>query len=769
MRAIVMAGGEGTRLRPLTEGRPKPMVELLGKSVLQRTVEHLKKYGFTDICFTLRYLPETIRDAFGDGEELGVRIEHRVEQEPLGTAGSVRACRDFIGEEDVLIISGDAVCDFDLRRILDFHREKGAEATIALYEHPEPTAFGLVLTDRDGRVTGFSEKPAWDKVLTDRVNTGIYVLTPAAVDLIPEGREYDFGKELFPRLLREGRGLWAVPASGYWCDIGSPEAYLCCCMDLIEGKADIDLGAPEVSPGVWAHVPLAGVRVTPPVYVGEDCRVAPGASLGPEAVLSRGTTVERGSRVVRSVVNGASVGVNCDLEGAIIGRDAALESGAGVGSGCVVGDRARVAAGAVLSPGVRLWTDREAPAGRVLQKSVTAATPRERPAFSDDLHIRSALRGSMTPEAAMSLGWALGKDSRVGTAHSGGEGARLLSDAVACGVTASGGECCRLDCDFEAQLAGSMDVFALGAAVFVREEGSAVTLTVLGPHGLPLPSGKRRALESALASGAAVTAERVGTVTVITGAARSYVSGIIDEVKSLSGPLLRPAGAAVTGSGAENRALRCVLAGLGLEIGEAGEGVPSFDVLPGGFSLEVRDERGRKTDPAHALALAALAAMRLGVSTLAIPENLPAAAERLAARYGCKLTAAREGDVCRQRYLRDAILGAALIAAAMSRDNAQLARLRDDLPPFEAAERRVEVSCSRARAMELLAGARAEFAADLTAGLRLTEGRGTLRVSPTFDGKNLLLRAEGANREDAASLLDEYERVAREAAEGKFL
>lgn len=766
MRAIVMAGGEGTRLRPLTEGRPKPMVELLGKSVLRRTVEHLKKYGITDICFTLRYLPGVIMDEFGDGGELGVNIEHRVEKEPLGTAGSVRACLDFTKGEDVLIISGDAVCDFDLRSIIRFHREKGAEATIALYEHPEPTAFGLVLTDRDGRVTGFSEKPTWDRVLTDRVNTGIYVLSRGVLELIPESAEYDFGRDLFPRLLREGRGLWAVPAKGYWCDIGSPEAYLRCCMDLLEGRADIDLAAPELSPGVRSWLPLQDVRVTPPVYVGKDCAVSPGAVIGPGAVLGDGTTVGPGSRIVHSAVNGASVGAKCAVDGAVIGRGAALENASEVGPGCVVGDRARVAAGAVLMPGVRLWSEREAPAGRVLRTSVTAEAPRERLAFSDSRSIRAPLGGAMTPESAMELGRFLGKGGRVGTSHHGGEGARLLSDAVACGVSASGGECSRLDCDFEAQLAGSMDVFALNFAVFVREEGRELTLTVLGEHGLPLPPDKRRRLEAALSAGEAAVAERVGPVTPITGAARAYISGVIEDVHALTGALRMRGSAAVTGTGAENRALRCVLAGLGLEIREKGPDVPSFNVLTGGFELNLKDERGRNIDSLHALALAAQAAMRLGLPALAVSERLPAAVTRLSARYGCALSKAQDETMLRQRYLSDAVLGAALIAAASSGSGASVSRLFDDLPPFETAERRVRTDCSRARAMELLSVSRAEFAADITSGLRLSDRRGTLRVAPDFDGKSLLLRAESATREDASSLLDEYERAAREALKG---
>ncbi len=761
MKAIVMAGGEGTRLRPLTEGRPKPMTEMLGKPVLGRTVELLKKYGVTNICFTLRYLPEMIKDEFGDGAKLGVTIEHRVEKSPLGTAGSVRACRDFTGDEDVLIISGDGVCDFDLGALFAFHREHKAEATIAIYEQTEPTSFGLVIADGDGRVRAFSEKPSWENVTTSMVNTGVYVLSPAAVDMIPEGREYDFGKDLFPRLLREGRGLWAYEATGYWRDIGSPEAYRQCCMDLISGKTGIDLDARELSPGVWSQIELRGVKLRPPVYVGEGCVVSPGAELGPGAVISRGSKIGPGAVITDSVINGADVRADCRIEGAIVGRDAVVENDARILTGAVIGDGAVIGAGSLVEPGVRIWSKRKTAPGRKISVSMTDASPDIGPEFIKDHILRAAPKRALTPETAVAIGAVLGKLGRTGIAHTGGETARLIADAIACGVTSSGGEACVPDCDFEAELSFAGRVFSFAAGAFVRETGEELTVTFFGSSGVAAGTELRRKLRPALFGERPAMEEKTGTVSRITGTPRVYISGIEDEIRAIySGA--RRVKISVRGTGAENRAVRCVLAGLDHEV-TSGKGLPAFTAGVGGFDLVCRDERGRELDSTKTALLAALSAMRLGVDTIAAPAWLPHAAEKLGTRYGCKLLPAESGEGAelykRQRFLYDAAAASAVIAAAMAKDGAEMTRLIDDLPPFAKEKRRVEIA-SGARAMREMARS-AEFAAELTGGLRFKTGLGWAMVAPDFEGKSLILRAEAEDKTRAAELTRELERRVR--------
>ena len=242
MKAVIMAGGEGKRLKPVSGRTPKPMVKLLGKPMMEHIIELLRYNGFCDICCALKYRAGDIIGHFGDGRDFGVNLSYSIESEPLGTAGAVKNCRDFYGKEDFLVISGDAACDFNLRELMHAHTESRASATIALHRDSEPLEYGLAVTDENNLIKAFIEKPSWSRVVTDLVNTGIYVLSPAVMENVPAGQAYDFGNDLFPKLLKNGDKLLGLPLEGYWCDVGNPLSYYKCCVDALEGKLKIRPG-----------------------------------------------------------------------------------------------------------------------------------------------------------------------------------------------------------------------------------------------------------------------------------------------------------------------------------------------------------------------------------------------------------------------------------------------------------------------------------------------------------------------------------------------
>ena len=253
MKAVIMAGGEGTRLKAVTGDMPKPMVPLLGRPMLEHIINLLKKHGFTDICAALRYRAGDIESYFGDGSRFGVRIRYRVEHEALGTAGGVKNCAGFYGGDDFLVISGDAACSFDLMGLYRRHQQADAAVTIALYPNAEPLQYGLVLQDRQGFVQHFIEKPDWEHVVTDLVNTGVYIVSPRAMAYVPDDQPFDFAKDLFPLLLAAHEPILGVPMDGYWCDVGTPLSYYRCCVDALEGRLLLNLpeqfrpgSAPEV-------------------------------------------------------------------------------------------------------------------------------------------------------------------------------------------------------------------------------------------------------------------------------------------------------------------------------------------------------------------------------------------------------------------------------------------------------------------------------------------------------------------------------------------
>lgn len=236
-----MAGGEGTRLKPVSGDTPKPLVPFCGRPVMEHIVRLLRKNGITDICAALKYRPEEIENYFAGGENFGVKMQYRIETEALGTAGGVKNCEDFYGKDDFLVISGDAICDFDLRSLIDAHEKHSPAVSIALYPHSEPLRYGLALCDGESCVRSFIEKPDWAHVVTNLVNTGIYIISPRAMELVPKGKSFDFAKDLFPALLEKDELIYGFPCDGYWCDIGTPKSYYQCCADALDGKLSIDL------------------------------------------------------------------------------------------------------------------------------------------------------------------------------------------------------------------------------------------------------------------------------------------------------------------------------------------------------------------------------------------------------------------------------------------------------------------------------------------------------------------------------------------------
>ena len=237
MKAVILSGGQGKRLQSVTGGLiPKPMAPVGGKPVLEYTLERLAAAGVRQVCCTLCCLGEVIEEHFGNGQKWGVELSYHREEKALGTAGAVRSCLDFLGDESFLVLSGDALFDFDLRRLMDFHLEGDAAVSMALYSHPSPLSYGLALTDGVGRIRCFLEKPDWSHVVTDLVNTGIYAMEPRVLREIPPDTPADFSRELFPALLRRGEILRGLPMEGYWRDIGEPESYYQANLDVVQGR-----------------------------------------------------------------------------------------------------------------------------------------------------------------------------------------------------------------------------------------------------------------------------------------------------------------------------------------------------------------------------------------------------------------------------------------------------------------------------------------------------------------------------------------------------
>ncbi|HLN62198.1 MAG TPA: NDP-sugar synthase, partial [Symbiobacteriaceae bacterium] len=350
MKAVIMAGGEGSRLRPLTCDRPKPLVPVCNRPVLAYILDLLAQHGFQEVFLTLGYMPAAISSYFGD-EYAGIRLHYVVEEAPLGTAGGVAMLREHL-DDTFVVVSGDALTDVDLSALVAFHKERRALATLAMTRVESPLEYGVVMTDRNGRIRRFLEKPGWGEVFSDTVNTGIYVLEPSVLTGVPAGRQYDFSKDLFPSLLAMDAPLYGVVADGYWCDIGDSGAYLQANLDLLAGRLRFSPPGRQVVPGVWVagEVPH-GLLIDGPALIGEGCRLSAGTRLEAGAVLGPATVSEPGAVLRRSVTwSGVRIGADSTLVGAVVCEGALLGAGSGIFEGAVVGPGCHVGERAAVSP-----------------------------------------------------------------------------------------------------------------------------------------------------------------------------------------------------------------------------------------------------------------------------------------------------------------------------------------------------------------------------------------------------------------------------------
>ncbi|MEX2212024.1 MAG: sugar phosphate nucleotidyltransferase [Gaiellaceae bacterium] len=444
MKAVVMAGGEGTRLRPLTSNQPKPMVPIVGKPCMEHILELLKEHGFEDVVVTVAFLAQAIRSYFGGGETLGLKIEYSVEESPLGTAGSVRLASGAL-KDTSLVISGDALCDIDLSQLVAVHREKGAAVTIGLKSVENPLEFGIVVTDEDGRVERFLEKPSWGQVFSDTINTGIYVLEPEVLQHVPDDRPFDFSKELFPLLLEMGRPIYGHVCEGYWQDIGNLDQYRQANFDALDERVKLNIPGIRLRGNVWLG---EGVEVEDldvvegPALLGSNCRITSDATVGPYSVLGPSVTLRERARTARSVIDASThIGRSSLIEGAVLGRNCDVRAHVRIHEGVAVGDNVTIGAESVIMPGVRIYPYKEVESGTHVHESVIWESRGSSRLFGRD-GVSGLVNVDLTPEVAVrlasALGTALKRGSRVVASREAPSACRMVKRAVITGLTATG-------------------------------------------------------------------------------------------------------------------------------------------------------------------------------------------------------------------------------------------------------------------------------------------------------------------------------------------
>ncbi|MDI6630922.1 MAG: mannose-1-phosphate guanyltransferase [Bacillota bacterium] len=806
MKAIIMAGGEGSRLRPLTCNRPKPMVPVVNRPIMAYCVDLLKKYGITEIGVTLRYLPDAIQEYFRDGSDFGVRLRYFIEESPLGTAGSVKNAASFL-DRTFVVVSGDALTDVELSEAVAFHRKQGALATIVLTRVKCPLEYGVVITGESGRIRRFLEKPGWGEVFSDTVNTGIYILEPEVLDYFAANQEFDFSKDLFPLLLRENKPLYGVVLDGYWCDVGGLEVYLQAQQDVLSRKVRVTLPGREVAPGIWVEDGAAvdpTARLEGPLAVGAGVRVGPGANLGAFTVLGAGCIIQSGASIKRSVLwDHCFVGRGAALRGAVLGNNVQVQANAGVYEGAVVGDHSVIRERGLLKPCVKLWPYKFVDMGATVHESLIWGNGLRRHLFGSE-GVSGLANVEITPEFAARLGGCfgavLGKGAAVGLSSDAYPASAMIKTALAAGLQSVGVAVK----DFGT---GTTPMHRFAVRAFGCQGGAHVKFSTQDPdklrivftdaEGGDISRGAERKVEQVYyrEDFPRETAAGIRPPEYVPGVPETYLNHICshaaERFKTSGLRLVLLYEEANLGRFLAALAQRTGITFLKLGAGESRNRPRRWqdyqEMLPavsetvvelgadGGAALDASadhlvliDERGRIIQDDLFTAILALVALKQRGGPVVVPVTAPRAIDALAARYRAEVvrTKAARRDLWKRALMAeafemllhfDALAALVRIFSFVTEQGMGLGDLVDEVPAFFLAHREVPVSWeAKGRVIRELIEEKPQQQLELIDGVKVFHPDGWALILPDPEEPVCRVFSEGASMEIAESLTEFY-------------
>jgi mannose-1-phosphate guanylyltransferase / phosphomannomutase len=448
MKAVVLAGGFGTRIKPLTYSIPKPMLPLAGKPILEHVVNLLKNHGITDIVFLLYFQPEAIKNYFGDGSGFGVKVNYTIPSEDYGTAGAVKFASEHLrGDEPFLVISGDLLTDVDLKSFVEFHKNKKSMVTIGLTSVKDPLQFGIVITDSDGKVVKFLEKPGWGEVFSDSINAGIYAMDPAVLDSIPGRQAFDFSHDLFPRLLGEGKPLFGFLLRGYWRDVGDATSYWEANMDILAGRLRVKGSGKRldiVGKDIWLgdNVDIApDAELEGTVIIGEGVKIGEKTRIK-DSIIGDHSVIHRGAKILKSILwKDTHIDENPEIEGSVICSNVRIGKEVKIEPGVVVSENCSIGQGAVLKEGVKIWPSKEVEPGAIVSSNLIWGERWKRSLFEES-KVTGLSNFELTPEFAAKLGAAfasfLPRGSSVLVGRDTHKAPRMIKRAFVAGVLSAG-------------------------------------------------------------------------------------------------------------------------------------------------------------------------------------------------------------------------------------------------------------------------------------------------------------------------------------------
>ncbi len=769
MKAVIMAGGEGRRLRPLTCDVPKPMARLCGRPILEYILDLLLRHGVSEASVTLKYLPESVIEHFEQGEYHTLKLNFVEEDKPLGTAGSVKnAASDFT--ETFLVISGDAMCDYDLSAALQFHREKGADATMLVAKVEDPREYGLVNMDEQGYVTGFLEKPGWGQAVCNTANTGIYILNPDCLAIIPDQKEYDFAKHLFPQMLKQGKKLLAYCAKGYWCDIGDLDAYLTCQRDMLSGKIICNMPA-QIAQGIYVKkgIPQGNFSINPPVYIGEEVDIDAGAIIGPHTVIDDGCCIGKDAKVHSSILlQNAFAGDRASVTGAILCQGASMKRGSTLFEGAAAGSNAIIGKGATVNGGVLIWPGKQIAENAVASTNVKYGTLKRQ--LFEDNGVYGDMGIELTPEICARLGAAIGSipnGKRVGIACRGVSDARVIKMAMLAGLISTGshvwdfGEC------FESQLSFYTAFCALGLGIYIGG-GANSQIQIYGEGGLPLQRFVEREIENRFAKGEFVRARREGYQD--SADMRSISTIYQQELQRYSDGNLEGITVQIKSSNSDiSDLLEDTLIRMGCLLGNA----TTYHIARSGVQVSIYHPQIGYVSWDKVLCICCLDEFRKG-NDVALPMESPEIFNELAKGLGRNIlrylsnpadysdAPARKLAV-KQPWVRDGLFLTIKLLSIMKTRNQDIPELLREIPDYAVTNRVFTLDLQPSMLAELLSDS-AQETQGAEEGIKIRRNNGNLFVNPNRSGAQIRVRAEATDMETAAELCADIKKILQKAS-----
>ena len=813
MKAVIMAGGEGSRLRPLTCDRPKPMVPVMNRPLMEYSVELLQQHGFREIAVTLQYLPDQIKDHFGSGSRFGVNLHYFVEGEPLGTAGSVKNAAAML-DQTFVVISGDALTDFNLTEAVEFHRARGAAATLVLKSVENPLEYGVVMIEPDGRINRFLEKPGWGEVFSDTANTGIYILEPEVLSLIESGRMFDFSKDLFPRLLEMKEPLFGCVLKGFWCDVGDLGEYLRAHREILAGRVEVQLRGRERRKGIWLEEGVSidsRVQLSGPLYLGAGCHIESGARLGEGTVLGPRTRIAERASVKRGLTwEGTYIGRDAALRGGILGSAVQLGDRAAVYEEAVVGNGTLIEEGAVIKPGVKVWPAKVIESGVTLQESLIWGTSVSRTLFGRH-GIQGEINREITPEMVVRLGAVCGSllQGPVLVSSDADKPSVTLQKALVAGLLSSGAAV--LDAgELLIPMARRATTYLKGSGgihiAYSSGDKQEIRLSFFDADGLPLSRNMERKIEQLYyredfprASGSALgeilrlpdmaeiyRAELLQNISfsklnraglrVVLGNPTSYLRRfLIPLLQELSCTVITVNTA--PGNGSAGRAGEPLSERYNLAAAVRSNSATLGAVLtPGGEKAFLYDERGKAVQgDLHTALLSLLVFREQRGGTVAVPVHVSQVIEKLAERYQGRVLRTRAAP----RYLMapgeqggspekgcpglaatlafDGVAALIYLLDLLAGQDLTLTGLLEEIPAFRTTER--EIPCPwtmKGRVMRRLIQESSNKRTEMIDGLKIYHPQGWALVLPDPEKPSYHVYSEAFSEEFSDSLTDLY-------------